>query len=462
MAIGLQTSLKQTQKLAMTQNIKLSLEMLQMNSIELSQLIQNELESNPVLEEEPRSEKEADEDLALILSTGVEYNEDIFDDDSDYSGNDRKQQFLESVTSSKISLYEHFVNQIKLLDLDRKESLILERIAGSVNSDGLLSVARDVVISESGLGVKRCMDLFDIFYRLDPPGCGAVSVQETLLVQSRIHYPDEIKLHEMLEKHFELLKSLLWDKLSDSLCVSISELKHLSSLLSRLDPYPGRMYSGEPAEKIVPEAKVVLINGEVIIQYYDGNIPALKINSYYLNVLRKKNIDAKIRKFIREGVDSARGLMKNIFDRRVTFEKVLRSIMNHQTDFLAQGGTNLKPLTYQIIAEETNFHESTVSRTVSGKYIETEWGVLPVKYFFSNRSFGGESSSSDEIKRIINDIVAAENKDEPLSDEDIVRMLSKSGYEVARRTIAKYRSILEIPSSDKRKRINMIKKKEAL
>ena len=458
MAVGLQTSLKQTQKLSMTQNLKQSLEMLQMNSLELTQLIQNELETNPVLEEVDSVSSEKIDDLIYSLSMGIDSDSGIGGEDDVYSADeDRKQQYLESITSHKISLYEHFVEQIRELDLDKKELIFLEKIAGFTDSDGFLTVSAESIISDSGIDSKRCLKLLDIFHQLDPQGSGCSGIQETLLVQSKIHFPEEHKLHEMIGRHFELLKNLSWDKLSKELCITISEIKQLSGLLSKLEPYPGRSYSADLAERVFPEAKVALVEDEVIIQYYDGNIPDIKINSYYINVLRKKNIDKNIRKYIKDGLDSAKGLLKNIFDRRVTFEKVLRSVMNHQKDFLRTGGTTLNPLTYQVIAAETDFHESTVSRAVSGKYIETEWGIYPLKHFFSNRVFGGENSSSDEIKKILSDLVSNENPDSPLSDEDISRILSKSGYDVARRTVAKYRTILGIPSSSKRKRINLIK-----
>ena len=457
MAIGLQTSLKQTQKLAMTQNLKQSLEMLQMNSIELTQLIRSELEINPVLEEADSVLSDKNDELIYSLSMGVDSASGIQGEDEVYSADeDRKQQYIENLTSHKQSLYEHFVEQIRELDLDKKELIFLEKIAGFTDSDGFLTVAAESIISDSGIDSKRCAKLFDMFHRLEPQGCGSSGIQETLLIQSKIHFPDEQKLHEMIGRHFELLKNLSWDKLSKELCVSIPEIKQLSGLLSKLEPYPGRSYSAALAERVFPEAKVALVEDEVIIQYYDGNIPDIKINSYYINVLQKKNIDKNIRKFIKDGLDSAKGLLKNIFDRRVTFEKVLRSVMNHQKDFL-RTGTTLNPLNYQVIASETDFHESTVSRAVSGKYIETEWGIYPLKHFFSNRNFGGENSSSDEIKKLLSDIVSNENPESPISDEDISRILSKSGYDVARRTVAKYRTILGIPSSSKRKRINLIK-----
>ncbi|MBP7901237.1 MAG: RNA polymerase factor sigma-54 [Spirochaetes bacterium] len=457
MAIGLQTSLKQTQKLAMTQNLKQSLEMLQMNSLELTQLIRNELETNPVLEESDSLLSDKNDELIYSLSMGIDSVSPMQGEDEVYSADeDRKQQYIENLTSHKLSLYEHFVEQIRELDLDKKELIFLEKIAGFTDSDGFLTVSAESIISDSGIDSKRCNKLFDMFHRLEPQGCGCSGIQETLLVQSKIHFPDEQKLHEMIGRHFELLKNLSWDKLSKELCVSIPEIKQLSGLLSKLEPYPGRSYSAALAERVFPEAKVALVEDEVIIQYYDGNIPDIKINSYYINVLRKKNIDKNIRKFIKDGLDSAKGLLKNIFDRRVTFEKVLRSVMNHQKDFL-RTGTTLNPLTYQVISSETDFHESTVSRAVSGKYIETEWGIYPLKHFFSNRNFGGENSSSDEIKKLLNDIVSNENPESPISDEDISRILSKSGYDVARRTVAKYRTILGIPSSSKRKRINLIK-----
>ncbi|MBP8084129.1 MAG: hypothetical protein KAZ87_13105, partial [Spirochaetes bacterium] len=199
MAVGLQTSLKQTQKLAMTQNLKQSLEMLQMNSLELTQLIQIELENNPVLEEVDSVTSEKNDELIFSLSMGVDSSSGMDGEDDVYSADeDRKQQYLESLTSHKISLYEHFVEQIRELDLDKNELVFLEKIAGFTDSDGFLTVPAESIISDSGIDPKRCRKLFDMFHQLDPLGCGCADIQETLLVQSRINFPDEQKLHEMI------------------------------------------------------------------------------------------------------------------------------------------------------------------------------------------------------------------------------------------------------------------------
>ena len=466
MAITLQTALKQTQKLAITQTMKQSLEMLQMSVLELEQTLQNELEKNPVLEELGSKNDNADERLDLLLSLGSDNISDNLDisfaerDDFFDDFEDKKQEMLENAVSTKISLYEHLISQVRVLFLPNDKINILEKIITSLDENGFFVHSKKDFAVQNAISMSDLGELLKIVYSLDPIGCGAVDLQETLLVQSKIKLPDEDILHAMLARYFNFVCELKWEKIAKDLDVPLSYVIQLSKLLQKLDPYPGKSFSSELSEPIIPEISVQLVDGEVVIHYIDGEMPELKINKYYLEILRKKNIDKNLQEYIKDRVDSARGLIKNIFDRKVTLIKVLRVVMENQKKFLEHGPGNLVPLNYQIISELCGYHESTISRVIANKYVETQWGIFSLRYFFTNRVAGNENSTLQDVLNLISDIVQSENPMSPKSDEDIVRILKNSSYDVARRTVAKYRDILKIPSSAKRKRINMIKAEE--
>ena len=212
----------------------------------------------------------------------------------------------------------------------------------------------------------------------------------------------------------------------------------------------------------MPDVEVKLFDGEIIVTLNDDWIPGIKLSTYYINLLKKKSIDKEQREYLNSRLQSAMALLKNISSRRDTVLKVTSAIMKSQKDFLERGHGHLKYLTHHDIAGEVNVHESTVSRVSSGKYIQTPWGVFEMKYFFVSRlknsgDNNDDDQSSDKVKGMIQEIIAGENPDSPVSDEEVVNLLKEKGITVARRTIAKYRDILNIPASNKRKKINMIK-----
>lgn len=477
MAVSLQLGLKQNQKLALTQSLKQAIELLQLSTLELSERISEELLNNPILEENDQIpvNPEASDDLMLSrINQNLSGDETIFNkneerlieygdaSDTSYtpvSDDDHNRNYLESVVAQAESLSEHLLWQAHMVASHEKEITVFESIITSLDDNGFLKDDPAVFVREFGFSEELVKDVIRKISYFDPVGCAAANVQGTLLIQAKHFLPDEIEVHRMLSEYFIDLEKLDYEKIARGLNLSINTVIEKSKLIQGLDPFPGRQYSTKETRYIVPDIDVRLIDGEIIISLNDDWIPGIRINSYYIQLLRKKSIEKKLKDYIQDKLQSARYLIKNISTRRETIKKVVTMIMSIQRDFLEKGPGNLKPLTHVEIAEALGMHESTISRVTTNKFVQTGWGVFELKYFFVSKikSQNSDNQSSDHVMSLIKRIVEREDPLKPYSDEDIVSLLMKNGINVARRTISKYRGILNIPSSNRRKKINMIK-----
>jgi len=448
-----------------------------LSSIELAEIISEELQQNPVLEEEGSSTvpSVADAD-GTVASANKELSGDDsvhrqsedhilqYEDSSDsgltsYYDDEKKRKFLENAVAQEESLQQHLLEQAHLHPVDEKDLLIFENIITSIDERGFVNNTTGEIAAYNNVSEKKVTSVLETIQLFEPVGCGVFSVQESLLVQAKQQYPGDTVLHAILEKYFKELEYLKYDEIARKLRITVKDVIERSNMIQNLDPFPGQRYSSKKITYITPEVDVQYIDDDIIITLNDDWVPSIKINTYYMNMLKKKNIEKKLKDYIQEKMQSARYLIKNVSSRRDTIRRVVSAIMEHQKDFLISGPGNLNPLTHAVIAEEVGLHESTVSRTTTGKYVQTPWGVYELKYFFVSRIHSRSSTdySSDRVMSLIKDIVAREKPDKPYSDEDILYRLEKAGVKIARRTIAKYRDILNIPSSGKRKKLNMIK-----
>ena len=454
----------------MTQTLRQSIEMLQLTNLELSEMISQEFMENPLLEETESAQNEDyleeklnknlnGEESDSIYSPGVETYDDPGDNGTNksYNDDDKNRLFIENAVTTKESLKEHLLWQATMTALTEKELAVYEEIVTMLDDDGFLPENR----FESMDAVNKSAIINNIRH-FDPVGCAAFSIRETLYIQACYYFPEDNLLHSMLADHFSDIEKLDYGKISKALSISESAVIEKSKILHNLNPFPGRSYSGGEARPVIPDIEVKLVDGEMIVTLNDDWIPGIKLSSYYINLLKNKNIDDEQREYLNSKLQSATALLKNISSRRNTILKVTTAIMKNQKAFLEKGPGNLKYLTHHDIADEVNVHESTVSRVSSGKYIQTPWGVFELKYFFVSRLKNAsdnnhDEQSSDKVKGMIHEIISNENPDDPVSDEEVVNLLKEKGITVARRTIAKYRDILNIPASNKRKKINMIK-----
>ncbi len=481
MAVHIRLGQKQSQKLILTQSLRQSIEMLQLSTIELAEMISTELLENPVLEEDNTAKLPSrdieDKDVVSRINQRLTGDDTLFQrkeeqrlkyaDSSDrgYSSiiddDDRKRKYIENSVLQEETLKEHLLWQARLIAQSGKELNILERVITSINDNGLLTMSFDELASINDISVEDVQRAVATISNFDPIGCALSSVKECLIKQAEYYYMDDEVLKEILLNHFEDLEKLNYERISRSLNLPMSEIVQKSKLIQNLDPFPGRQYSTKKVKYIIPDIEVKYVDGEIIVNLNDDWIPGIGINSFYINLLRKKGIEKNLKEYIQDKMQSARNLIRNISSRRDTIIRVVRAIMDHQRNFLIKGPGHLRPLTHLDIADEVGLHESTVSRVTSSKFVQTNWGVFELKYFFVSRlkSYNSNDHSSNEVMNLIKDIITNEDPAKPLNDGEILKRLQNSGINLARRTIAKYRGLLEIPPSNKRKKLNMIKER---
>ncbi|MCX8123745.1 MAG: RNA polymerase factor sigma-54 [Spirochaetes bacterium] len=453
----------QTQRLRLTQSLRQSLDLLQIPTLELEDIILQELEENPVLECDD-SLDEGFESLDAATKTEIEGISTKEEYTVEYESEDtgsieyEKKNVMEIVSQAE-TLQEHLLTQARMLELSPDEMMMLEEIITSLDDNGFLSSTIENLQKELGADSSKIQKLLHIIQTLDPVGCGATNVTDSLRIQAHYFYPDDILLQHIIKDYLPYIQRYEYDKVAKQLNISKEEVKEKAILLTTLTPYPGAHFFTRKPIYVRPDIEVQLIDGEVVINLVDDWMPKLYINARYIEMLKQKKVDEKTREFIHDKVNAAKNLINNISRRNETLLLVAYAIMNRQKDFLQKGPGFLKPLIYADLESELGFHESTIARAVANKYAQTKWGVFEFKYFFVKKiqSVHNDDTSSDMIMKRIKELVQNESKQNPLSDEEILDILKAEGIRIARRTIAKYRDLLSIPASHIRKKSYLIK-----
>ncbi len=470
------------------------IKLLQLNTLDLEQRIKEELEENPLIEEgldeeEQREEEELDataEEMENELETEDEEEFDVEDllnssDDlygykanPNYSGDDEDR---DRPMPSDRTLAERLKDQISFLNLSETDEIIAEQIIGSIDEDGYLRREVDSIIDDILFNHGVEIDEEDVervlkqVQSLDPAGIAARDLQECLLIQL-YRMNDDVDGRntaiEMLEDHYKSFTMKHFGKLKKRLGVDDRELKSAFDLIQqRLDPKPGEGEFSEQTNYITPDFTVRWVDGEFVITLNGRNAPNLHISRHYRRMLEKLrsqkksddedegDIDQETRKFLKNKFDSARWFINSINQRRHTMSLVMDAIVQLQEDFFRYGEGNLKPMILKDVAEIIDMDISTVSRVVNGKYVQTEWGVFELKYFFSEglETVDGGEVSNKEVKAELQRIVDNEDKTDPLSDQKLADRLEEKGFKIARRTVSKYRKHLGIPVARLRKEI---------
>ncbi|RHX90440.1 RNA polymerase factor sigma-54 [Leptospira stimsonii] len=461
---------KQTQKLVMTQDLRQSIELLPLSTLELSDRISSELVENPMLEEEYASERNRTPDLYsrddlkrkekndFLKNSDITWQDNFSIDRAGSGGtdaSDRNQKYIES-SPEKSSLSEHLLWQLRLSNLKSDEISIGEILISMLDDHGFISVPIKDLCAEMKLNEKKVRKILGQIHRLDPIGIGAKDVQETLLIQAKILKPDDTKLHTLIADHIKDLEKLDYKTISKKMELSLEAVESLASEIKKLEPYPATLYTANKPDYVIPDVVVREVDGEFDIYINDEWIPRLKINKEYKNIL--KNAKDSDKEYITTKLGSAEWLIRSVNQRRQTLFKVTSAIIEMQTEFFRKGIQFIKPLTLKDIAERLDMHESTVSRITSNKYVQTSRGILELKWFFSSgvRSSEGGIESSKKIHDLIRNLVKEEQPENPLSDQEIVEAIQKQGIEIARRTVAKYRKILKILPSSQRKKVKSL------
>ncbi|MGL5346019.1 MAG: RNA polymerase factor sigma-54 [Peptostreptococcaceae bacterium] len=439
--------LTQTQKLIMTTQLKQSLSILNMSRLELEEEVKKEVEENPLLE----SERTNEIDWESYIKDMDRYRKDTR---SEVNYNPDNDINLENLIKDSESLYEHLKFQISLYKLRDKEMEVCEYIIDSLDEDGYLRVDEKEIINELNINKSMFEGCLESIQQLEPSGIGARNLSECLTIQiHNLGIYDEL-LEEIICKDLELIGKNKYKDISKKYDIPLQRCVNLINIIKTLDPKPGRTCSVERSVYIQPDVVIEKIDSEFVVCTNENDGVKLRVNNFYKEVLKNSQSDKDAKSFIKEKLNSATGLIKNIENRKATILKIAEEIVKYQDEFFNKGIKYIKPMKMKDIAEELDFHESTISRGVNGKYMLTPFGMFEFKYFFSSALENDDNgtTSSISIKKMIEEIIKQENKAKPLSDDSIVKVLKEKGVTVARRTVAKYREELGILSSSKRKR----------
>ena len=450
-------SLVQSQRLKMTPQLLQSIQIMALPLQDLKLRIQEELEQNPALEvTEEQGTVSLDTSGAGERSEEYEYFENSSDPGyiSSTGGGDpnAKQQFMENALARPESLQEHLIWQLHLQPIDENEYRIGELLIRNLDANGFHIEEPGLLVSEAELPtLERMCEMIQTF---DPPGCCVADYRESLLVQTAqvIDVPEGTET--ILREHLELLERGKLREIAKKMGLDEGEVEAALDFIRHLTPFPGRLYSSDKPEYVIPDLLLEMRDGQFVLVMNDEEIPVLGINSFFSDLSEQRSNKKEVRRFVNGRVKDARWFINSIQQRNQTLMKVGRAIIEFQRDFFLRGKKYLKPLTLRDIAQEVGVHEATVSRITNGKYIQTEWGIFELKYFFSNSISGagssGSSYSKEGVKEVIREIILQEQGEKHLSDQKIADLLSKRGIGLARRTVAKYRKELDINSSYER------------
>lgn len=482
--------LKNVQILGMQQ--KLSPQLIQAQlllavpTLALEQEIKLQLESNPLLEEtadieqtEIKDEFESDGETDTSSNDEKEETYDL-DEWYDYSDNDtdgykspdemarNQNKDRESRTEYLLNkAYKHRETPIEQLHnsgLEEKYVIIGEEIIGSLGDDGYLRDSLEDILEDLkkqysiDITLEDVENVLKIIQKFDPIGIGSRNLKECLSVQiEELDVDDETKTLclKLVNEYFDEFKSRHYEKLTKLLKVPIERVNDLFGIIQRLNPIPGNLESLPEREYIYPDFIVSKVDNELIVELTDDNFPSIRLNRKYVEMLRSKKVARQTREFLRNRFDSAKWFLNSIISRRETMLKVMNAILDRQREFFMTNGENLKPMYEKDIASDINMDISTVSRTVRNKYVQTDFGVYELKYFFSNpiQTESGEDVSSKIVKERIRDFIDNEDKSKPLSDDKITQLVNEAGFPIARRTVAKYREAMKISKATLRRKI---------
>jgi RNA polymerase sigma-54 factor len=449
------------QKLVMTPKLQQAIRLLQVPALELQQMLKQELMVNPMLDEadeaeddaptEPAAEDSDDEGEFRTSEEQIDwdrYLKDGFEMGTRASGEREDQEdFQERVPVVRMTLEDHLTSQLRLATDDDEDRRIGEFIIGSLDGNGFLTIGVEQMAELLSVEPGSIGRVLSIIKTFDPPGVGAADLRECLLIQLEQQGIGDSLAGVLVRDHLDDLLQRRYPEMARKLKRTVREVQAAANVVAKLDPRPGTRYSAEEPRYIVPDLIVEKVDDDYVVQHNDRNVPRLRINRAYRDILAEaKGKSKKEHDYVVDRLNSAKWLIKTIDQRRRTMIRVMQSILEVQRDFFQKGVEHLKPLTLQQIAEKVDMHESTVSRVTNNKYVQTPRGVFELKYFFSTglKTEDGDVASSKKIKARIREMVDRENKQRPLSDQEIVEMLKDGGLLVARRTVAKYRDQLGI------------------
>jgi RNA polymerase sigma-54 factor len=460
-----------------------SLHLLQVPTLELTALVHEELQQNPLLEEvskeEPRVEAETDGETSETAETAEtaataqadkEFKEEFevlskLDDEwreyfaqtSSFRSRspeqeEQRQHFFDSIVQQE-SLQQHLVQQLNFVGAPAEERKVAEFLIGSINDDGYLHTPLEELAVSSGLPLDQLQKALELIQTFHPVGVGARNLKECLLIQlDRLGKSESIEA-AIVNIHLDDLGRKRYPEIARAMGLTVEQVQQIANFISTLEPKPGRMFNTEQQQYVAADVVVQQVNGEYVVMLNDEQIPHLRISNTYKELMASDDKAREAKDYIREKIRAGKFLIKSIHQRQQTIYNIAKVIVERQREFLDKGVSCLRPLTMAQVAEVVGVHETTVSRAVANKYMQTPQGLYEMKFFFTPgfETASGGAMSNTSVKEEISQLIEREDPTKPLSDQEIVAILKEKGIPIARRTVAKYRNELNILPSNLRK-----------
>src|SRR5436305_9131767 len=462
----------QSQNLSLQQvlapQLQQSLLILQAPLLELRNLVQQEMETNPVLEElatepnadgteEPATPTKADDDFKAEFEQLAKLDDewrDYLAQSGSYSARsqdeEEKRQFFFDSIATQETLQQHLMGQLNQAPLDADDRKTAELIIGNVDDNGFLQTTPEEMALNTGIAQEEFENMLTLIQSFYPPGVGARDLRECLLIQLKREGKGSSLEYKIVSEHMQDLGKRRFPEIARRMGISVEQVQKCANNIAQLDPRPGAIFAEAPKNYVVPDVTVEKANGEYQVILNGDQIPHLRISNTYKDIMAQDGNGNEVKDYIRDKIRSGKFLIKSIHQRQQTISNIAHQIVSRQRDFFEKGSSQLKPMTMVQIADAVGVHETTVSRAISGKYMATPQGDHEMKYFFSPgyQTATGESMSNTSVKEAILDLLKHEDGNAPLSDKEIVEILSQRGIPIARRTVAKYRTELNILPSN--------------
>jgi len=450
--------LKQTQKLlpVLTQQLQQAIKLLQMSQLELTEAIEQELKENPILEIAEKDEKQEKEESQEDAQEEVDMEEFLnrYTSSEEFmEKDDREYPDYENIVKKSSNLRDYLRWQAGLSHFDPQERIAAEWIIENIDDNGYLAYPISEIANASGFSIELLEGVLSKIQRFDPAGVGARSLKECIYLQYEAKGEKDPIFEEILDKYFDMLDGTHLKEIAKKSGYSLETIKQVIDKIKAYDPKPGRNFSEDFTSYVVPDVYVVKGEEGFEVNLNDDDIPELKMNRYYMELYSGKTVDKETKGYIKNKIKQAEWFIKSIQQRQRTLYLVSKSIVKFQEDFFEHGIKFLKPLVLREVARDIEVHESTVSRITTNKYMATQHGIFELKFFFPAGidNVEGGQMSTNVVRNLIADLVEKEDKTSPLTDDEIVNLLKeRHNIKIARRTVAKYRDILNIKSSRER------------
>ncbi|MBF0566435.1 MAG: RNA polymerase factor sigma-54 [Nitrospirae bacterium] len=477
MALETRLEARLAQKLVLTPQLQQAIKLLQLPQLELSQAINQEIIENPFLEEEAEElsagetqaaddgrenqEKTENGDTEYPLETLTTFSVDEYFEERGSDGRDLgyftsglvEKPGFETFLTSGTDLTDYLEWQLGLSNASPEHRVVAEMIIGNLDENGYLRATSKEMAVSLGVEVEVVERTIALVQSFDPPGVCARDIQECLLLQIKVLGLAGSLVEKIISLSLGDLEKRKYPAIAKTHHVTVEEVQAAVKIIESLEPKPGRIYSNTQVTYVVPDVFVEKVDDEYRIMLNDDNIPRIRISSAYREILQnKKMLDKEERLFLLEKYKSAMWLIKSLDERNKTIYRVTESLLRQQREFFDNGMQYLRPLNLKLVADDISMHESNISRVTSNKYLSCSHGLFPFRFFFSSsiQSDNGDISSTT-VKDLIRKIVSEEDRSNPMTDKKIVEILNRKNIRIARRTLAKYREELKIPSHTKRR-----------